>query len=165
MATLNIVADSPDWRARLLSNFAATPFVLGGQSFASVEGFIQGIKFPPVDARRKRTFALAGMDAKKMGRIAAREYGYDYHKRIYVWWDGEAIDYGSVSHHVVICQAIVAKVIQIPEVRRALLATAGLDLVHDRGHPESARTSFPAAVFTDFLTALREGQIQLQRRS
>lgn len=156
MATLNIVADSSDWRARLLSNFAATPFVLGGQSFASVEGFIQGIKFPFGDARRRRTFALAGISAKKMGREAARDYGSDFYERVYVWWDGEAINYGSVFHQVVIFQAIVAKVIQNPKVREALLATSDLDLIHDLGHPESARTSLPAAVFTDFLTALRE---------
>ncbi|MCL6560821.1 MAG: hypothetical protein K6U74_18905 [Firmicutes bacterium] len=43
---LNIGSRSDDWRARLLSNFAATPFALFGKRFASVEGFWQGLKFP-----------------------------------------------------------------------------------------------------------------------
>lgn len=37
---LNISSTSDDWRGLALSNFPLSPFVLDGELFASVEGFI-----------------------------------------------------------------------------------------------------------------------------
>ena len=53
----NIHIESRDKRARLLSNFANRPFELNeSQMFASVEGFIQGIKFHCGNPKRWRAF-------------------------------------------------------------------------------------------------------------
>lgn len=150
MGKLNIVSHSDDWRAQLLSNFAETPFVLGGIRFASVEGFVQAIKFKPGDPRREQTFAMVGMAAKRMSRKAEKDYG-----RRSVWWGMETIAYGSWRHRQLIAEAITAKVLQNPDVAEALIATEGLELEHDLGHPESATTSLPAEVFVKVLTEIR----------
>ncbi|MBI5732839.1 hypothetical protein HY967_02685, partial [Candidatus Jorgensenbacteria bacterium] len=63
--TLNVWSKSTDWRARYLSNFAADPFELEGEGFASVEGFIQGIKYPLDDPRREQAFNSVGKEAKR----------------------------------------------------------------------------------------------------
>lgn len=147
MATLNIGSKTDDWRARRLSNFSADPFVLDEIHFASVEGFIQGTKFPEDDPRRERAFQSIGKEAKRFGRGAERKF---------VWWQGQLISYGSLEHHRFIERAIRAKFKQSPETLRALLATKDMTLTHDLGHPESLNTSLPAKVFCDILTRIRE---------
>src|SRR5262245_20701331 len=51
-AAFNISSTAADWRGLALSNFGLSPFVLDGKVFASIEGFVQGIKFPEGDPRR-----------------------------------------------------------------------------------------------------------------
>lgn len=147
MQVLNIYSESSDWRARRLSNFSAGPFVLDGQGVASVEGFIQGTKFPEGHILRQEAFRSYGTKAKRIGKEAERKL---------VWWKGRVISYGSAEHHQLIERAIRAKFEQNPEVMRALLATEGMTLTHDLGHPELPNTSLPAKVFCDILTRIRE---------
>ena len=65
MQTLNIYSKSDDWRARRLSNFPADPFILDGEEMASVEGFIQGTKFPEGHPARKQAFQMEALLATK----------------------------------------------------------------------------------------------------
>ncbi|MEK9158470.1 MAG: hypothetical protein AAB673_00520 [Patescibacteria group bacterium] len=147
MSVLNISSRSSDWRARRLSNFSADPFVLDGEEMASVEGFIQGTKFPEGHPTRQQAFQTAGVEAKRLGKEAERKF---------VWWKGQAIPYGSTEHHQLIERAIRAKFEQNQEAKDALLATKGMTLMHDLGRPEPPNTSLPAAVFCDILTRIRE---------
>lgn len=155
MKILNIGSKSDDWRAKRLSNFSADPFVLNGIQFASVEGFIQGTKFPENDPRRKQAFQSVGKDAKRFGRDAERRF---------VWWQSQIISYGSPEHHRLIERAIRAKFEQNPEALKALTATKGMTLTHDLGHPESPNTSLPATVFCDILTRIREEHLSNKAR-
>lgn len=147
MPELNISSRSDDWRACRLSNFSADLVVLNGQTFASVEGFIQGIKFPVDHHLREWAARSVGLQAKRFGRYAEREF---------VWWQGQTISYGSAEHYYLIERAVRAKFEQNPGAMNALLATAGLELVHDTGQAESRHTSLPAIVFCDILTRIRE---------
>lgn len=148
MNTLNVSAKSDDERAARLSNFSPDAFTLEGLSFASAEGFIQGIMWPEDHPNRHDAFASVGAKAKRFGRKAEREF---------VWWQGEAIPFGSPAHHLLIERGIRAKFAQNPGAMAALVATRGLTLVHDLGHPESPTTSLPAAVFCGILTRIRDG--------
>jgi predicted NAD-dependent protein-ADP-ribosyltransferase YbiA (DUF1768 family) len=150
MEGLNIESKSPDWRARRLSNFSADPFSLDNTSLASVEGFIQGIKFPENDERRKKAFSSSGKEAKKIGEGVQGEF---------VWWQGEAISFRSREHFGLIEKAIRAKFDQNPEAESALLATKGLDLIHELEEPESPTTSLPKEVFIEILTRIREEKL------
>lgn len=151
MDTLNVTSNSPDWRAARLSNFSADPFELDRQKFASVEGFIQGIKFHYDDDRRLHAFELTGMKAKKIGRLAKRDR---------VWWDGMEIIYGSMFHHSVIARAIAAKFEQNRGALAALIATRGLTLTHNTGTPEPADTCLPATIFCTILTNIRQDALK-----
>lgn len=146
--SLNVSSTSTDWRGVALSNFPLSPFVLDGALFASVEGFIQGIKFPEGDPRRDQAFLSSAWDAKNLGDQADRSGAY---------WAGACISYGSTEHHRLIERAIRARIEQSVGLRTVLASTDGLTLVHDTGHgPDSPTTSLPAAVFCRILTDLRD---------
>lgn len=154
MQVLNISSRSDDWRARRLSNFSTDPFVLDGEKFASVEGFIQGTKFPEEHPIRQQAFQSVGIEAKRFGKKAERKLA---------WWKGTAIPYGSIEHQKLIERAIRAKFIQNEGAMKALIATKGVILTHDLGHPDPPNTSLPADVFCNILTKIREETIQAQR--
>lgn len=143
--TLNVVFASSDWRARLLSNFAHTPFVLWGERFASVEGFWQGLKYPEGSAEQRRVFGLWGYEAKKAGRKAPKADTFT--------WQGKVYRVGSSEHHGLMRLALEAKFAQNAEARRALLATTGLVLVHEL--PKDSVT-IPGRVFAGMLMEIRE---------
>ncbi|AUC97805.1 hypothetical protein CWS35_28845 [Bradyrhizobium sp. SK17] len=145
--TLNISSASSDWRGLALSNFVLSPFVLDGALYASVEGFIQGIKFREDDINRRTAFALSGWPAKYLGDTADRSGAY---------WQGRRIPYGSDDHHRLIERAIRARILQCEGLRAALESTAGTTLVHaPAAGVESPATSLPALVFCRILTQLR----------
>lgn len=146
VAELNVVWGSSDWRARLLSNFAPTPFELWGEKFASVEGFWQGLKYPEGSPEQKRVFGLFGYEAKRAGRRAPVGPGGMF------TWRGRLYRVGSPEHWDLMRQALRAKFEQCAEARRALLATRGLKLVHQL--PRDSRT-IPGAVFARMLEEIR----------
>jgi predicted NAD-dependent protein-ADP-ribosyltransferase YbiA (DUF1768 family) len=145
--TINISSTSRDWRGLALSNFGLSPFVLDGMLFASVEGFIQGIKFPEGDPRRAAAFIASGWEAKRLGDTADRSGAY---------WGGVSQVYGSPDHHRLIERAMRARIAQSLGLQEALRSTAGATLIHDTGSGrESPTTSLPAAVFCRILTEIR----------
>ncbi len=154
--TFNIHSKSRDETARLLSNFANRPFEIDGAWMASVEGFVQGIKFEPDDNLRYRAFASAGSYAKKFGAAGnvsiiwlikpVRTRGYATCM----------VAYGSIDHHSAIDRAIEEKFLQNPDCMEALFSTKGLILTHTTGEPESPHTSLPAKLFCKILTRIRE---------
>ncbi len=154
--TLNIASYSEDWRARLLSTFAHTPFELrcgrGVIRCASVEGFWQGLKFPEASAERERVFALWGIDAKRAGDAAPESQE--------VVFCAKRIRKGSAEHHALAEMAHRAKLDQNAEVREALRATRGLTFTHvlvdGHGAPVPDSPNFPAAVFCAMWTRLRD---------
>jgi len=151
MPILNIGSKSDDWRARRLSNFSNDPFILDGERIASVEGFIQGTKFPEGHPIRQQAFQSVGVEAKRLGKEAERKL---------VWWKGQAIAYGSTRHRQLIERAIRAKFEQNNEAMKALLASEKMMLTHDLGEPDPPNASLPAKVFCNILTKIREEAIQ-----
>jgi hypothetical protein len=128
--------------------------VLEGERMASVEGFIQGTKFPEGHPTRQQAFRSVGVEAKRLGKNAERRF---------VWWRGRAIPYGSSEHHELIEKAIRAKFEQNPGAMEALLATEGMTLTHNLGHPDPPNTSLPATVFCGILTRIREEILDSQK--
>jgi hypothetical protein len=153
--TLNIASYSDDWRSRLLSTFAHTPFELRcGSVLArceSVEGFWQGLKWPEGSEERRRAFGLWGLEAKVAGADAP---------------DGD-VDFcglraarGGPEHHALAERAMRAKLEQNGDVQAALVATVGLALTHDLidadGRPVPDSITLPKAVFVATWTKLRD---------
>jgi predicted NAD-dependent protein-ADP-ribosyltransferase YbiA (DUF1768 family) len=129
----------------LLSNFAATPFTLRGQRYASMEGFWQMMKYPegPDDPRatfpnlrwaltRQQVTQLTGFEAKRAGTPAD-----DNMKKMGITWvtfEGKRIEYKPAipgAHYRLIVEATREKIRQNPQARQVLLATGNLVLKPD----------------------------------
>lgn len=129
----------------ILSNFAPTPFTLDGESYASVEGFWQMLKYPegPGDERckdpsvvwphtRAEVAAMSGFEAKAAGNIANENL-----KKLGIRWvtyQGKQIDRrenakGEFYH--LIRRAMQAKHDQNPQVAEILKKTGTLKLLPD----------------------------------
>jgi hypothetical protein len=152
--TLNIASYSDDWRSRLLSTFAHTPFelMLGDERARceSVEGFWQGLKWPAGSADRERVFGLWGLEAKLAGVDAPAGE---------IEVAGRRIPRGGPAHHELAARAMRAKLEQNPDVQDALRATDGLRLTHElvdeHGEPVPDSLTLPKAVFVEIWTRLR----------
>jgi predicted NAD-dependent protein-ADP-ribosyltransferase YbiA (DUF1768 family) len=128
----------------LISNFAATPFVLDEQGYASIEGFWQGLKFPADDDRR-RLAGLAGSEAKDAGYYAP--------PADHIIYLGQDVRVGTWDHWRLMERACSAKFEQHAAAREALLSTGTRPLVHQT-KPDSR--SIPGVIMADIWMRLRE---------
>jgi predicted NAD-dependent protein-ADP-ribosyltransferase YbiA (DUF1768 family) len=145
---LNVGSRATDWRLRLISNFAPTPFELDGRAYASVEGFWQGLKFPSV-ADRRRIAALHGVEAKRAGATAPTSEAFDY--------EGVRIVVGTAGHWELMERACRAKFGQHAQARAALPATGTRPLTHVMRRDS---TTIPGVVMAQIWMRVRE---QLRR--
>lgn len=152
------IASGGHWPANVLSNFAATPFIIDGVECASAEGFIQALKFPSLEMQI-HVCSLVGRAAKFKGKKAGRRIK----RQRKVWWQGREFEFRSMEHFEIIEQALRAKFTQSDRARRALLATWGATLTHTLGHPESAFTSLPAREFIRMLKKIRSELKEAQK--
>lgn len=115
---MNVYSKSKNWREKILSNFASTPFVIkiNNEEYqcASVEGFWQGLKCK--GDMRLHVFGLVGMYAKRAGKGKNT-------KTIKI--AGEEFKYGSKRHEELIREAIKQKVLQNPQVYKVLKESKG----------------------------------------
>ena len=110
---LNITSRSPG-ALRLISNFANTPFELDGVTYAGIEGFWQGLKFPE-DADRRRLAELYGSAARDAGHYAPASEE--------LYYGGERVRIGTWDHWQLMKRACVAKFAQHDAARAALQST------------------------------------------
>lgn len=122
---MNVHFHSQDWRERILSNLAHTPFniTINGESFHcnSVEGFWQGLKCK--GEMRKHVFLLSGTGAKRAG-AGKRHPTFEI--------AGCTYRVGSKEHADLIREATKQKILQNPTARQALKESKGL-LTHQVG--------------------------------
>ena len=137
----------------ILSNFAATPFVLRGKRYASVEGFWQMMLYPEntTDPRRKVTgiiWKYTREEVEQMTSFQAKEAGTlaedNMHKMGIDWvtFQDHRFPYRSMSkgeHYQLVREAMQAKLSQNLKVREILLSTGDLilrpDHVQEAGEP------------------------------
>lgn len=154
----------------LLSNFAATPFDVRRQHFASLEGMWQSMLYPegPDDPRatfpgltwkytRGQVAQMTAFEAKVAGDLASenmKKMGIDW-----VTFQGQRMEYKPAErgeHYRLIVEATREKVQQNPDVKAALLSTGDLVLKPDHHQEPNA----PAAWhYFDILMEIR-GQLQ-----
>jgi predicted NAD-dependent protein-ADP-ribosyltransferase YbiA (DUF1768 family) len=148
---INIVFDQVEARLQPISNLASTPFRLGGRTYASVEGFWQGLRFE-LDADRVRVAALCGKAAK---RAAEREPP----RETFVY-DGQTYARGGPGHRGLMLQAVRAKFSQHRGAREALLATGERPLEHrTRRDSETIPGALMADMWMRLRKALRSGRL------
>ena len=129
----------------ILSNFAATPFVLRGKRYASVEGFWQMMLYPEdsADSRMKATGIVWKYTRSEVGQMTsfqAKEAGTLAEENMqkmaidWVTFQGRRFPYRSTNkgeHYQLVREAMQAKLSQNPKVREILLSTGDLILRPD----------------------------------
>jgi predicted NAD-dependent protein-ADP-ribosyltransferase YbiA (DUF1768 family) len=118
---INVVSTSPDEGVKLISNLAHMPFKFDSRSYASVEGFWQGLKFYS-QKERERIAQLYGLEAKRAGESAPDQDSFQY--------EGRTIHKGCYEHWALMHRACWAKFTQREAAREALLSTGSRPLVH-----------------------------------
>jgi len=141
-APLNIV-HSIESRFAPISNLAHTPFEFGGERYASIEGFWQGLK-EPGPAERRTMAKLWGAEAKRRGGAIDQPAEFAY--------DGATIAAGCPEHWALMRAACEAKFTQHDEARIALLATGERWLTHKVRR--DSRT-IPGAILADIWMRIR----------
>jgi hypothetical protein len=151
----------------ILSNFAATPFVLDGQEYASVEALWQSLKYPENDQdprmqnmevkwklTRQQVIKLAAFGAKSAGDAAN-----DNMKKLDITWVSYQGDHfepkslGQQTHYDLIFRALKAKVEQNPEVKSILIKTGNLKLLPDHREEEPLTAAYK---YYDIYMKIRE---------
>ena len=141
---LNVAYRSADWRIKLISNFAPTPFELDGRVYASVEGFWQGLKFPK-EADRRRIAELYAGTAKRAGEAAMPAETFEY--------EGVRVYPGTHAHWKLMERACWAKFSQNEDARSELLATGTRPITHVMRRDS---TTIPGAIMSEIWTRVRD---------
>ena len=130
-----------------LSNFSPHGFVVDGVECASMEGFLQSLKFQDPEMQ-KHVCTLVGKAAKFKGKKKK------WWKTQTLYWQGEAIPRDSDRYQELLDKAFNA-LAENSSFRRALLATQNATLTHNRGKKKISETVLTKNEFTSRLTAIR----------
>lgn len=130
-----------------LSNFSPHGFVVDGVECASMEGFLQSLKFQDPEMQ-KHVCTLVGKAAKFKGKKKK------WWKTQTLYWQGEAIPRDSERYQELLDKAFNA-LAENSSFRRALLATQNATLTHNMGKKKPSETVLTKNEFTSRLTAIR----------
>jgi predicted NAD-dependent protein-ADP-ribosyltransferase YbiA (DUF1768 family) len=139
-----------EYPANVLSNFHPNEFVIDGVRCASMEGFLQSLKFKS-KKRQAAVCALVGIEAKKRGK---RKFLWKMTGNIF--WQGKKLKRESIPYLELITRAYAEMCRQSKEFRLALMATVGARLTHNIGKSNPKKTILTADEFTYCLDLLRE---------
>ena len=148
------IGSGQDWPSCSLSNFAPHPFVLDGVQCASMEGFLQSLKFSNPDMQ-VHVCTLVGYKAKLKGKNKA------WYVRQVLYWQGQEIDRHSEAYQTLLDRAYDA-LSRNTGFAGALLATGSAVLKHTIGKSDVSHTVLTRQEFCSRLTKLRD---QLRREN
>ena len=131
-----------------LSNFAPHPFVIDGVQCASMEGFLQSLKFESVDMQ-EYVCTLVGKAAKKKGRKK------NWQQSQTLYWRGVPMKRDSEDYQKLLDRAYEA-LNENTGFRKALEATGNATLTHSIGKNKISETVLTTREFCSRLTKLRE---------
>jgi predicted NAD-dependent protein-ADP-ribosyltransferase YbiA (DUF1768 family) len=130
-----------------LSNFAPHPFVIDGIECASMEGFLQSLKFSNIDMQI-HVCTLVGRQAKFKGKKKA------WYRKQVLYWQGEEIGRHTERYQELLDQAFYA-LSENTKFQKALLASGDATLTHSMGNKDESRTILTTREFCGRLTRIR----------
>lgn len=133
-----------------LSNFAPHPFVIDGVECASMEGFLQSLKFKNPDMQR-HVCTLVGKAAKFKGKDK------NWWRDQTLYWQGVEYKRDSEEYQLLLNRAYNA-LYQNEGFRRALEASKPAILTHSIGKNDESRTVLTQSEFCGRLMKLRMGR-------
>lgn len=134
--------------ASSLSNFAPHPFVIDGVECASMEGFLQSLKFASPDIQVE-VCKLVGYAAKKRGASK------NWRESQTLWWRGVAYDRKGKNYQNLLDRAY-EELSKNEGFRSALLATRDSNLTHSIGKSKKNDTILTRSEFCSRLMKLRD---------
>lgn len=138
-----------------LSNFAPHEFILDGIKCASMEGFLQSLKFKNPDMQ-EHICSLVGMSAKKKGSHK------NWHKSQTLYWRGIPYKRDSQEYQDLLDRAYI-ELGKNEGFKKALIATKGMTLTHSIGKNKQADTVLTTQEFISRLYKQREIVLEEQK--
>lgn len=134
--------------AASLSNFAPHGFVIDGIECASMEGFLQSLKFSSPDMQVE-ICKLVGKAAKTRGASK------NWRQKQTLYWKGKAYKRDSEEYQKLLDKAY-NQLAKNEGFKKALLATGDATLTHSKGKKKMSETVLTTKEFTSRLTKIRE---------
>lgn len=134
--------------ANMLSNFAEHHFKMNGVPCASMEGFLQSLKFQDV-AQQERVCAYIGSQAKEAGMEQ------DWRETQTLYWQGQEFDRHSQAYQELLQMAF-SELMKVSSFQKALKDSKGMTLVHSIGVQNARETILTEDEFCGLLTDLRQ---------
>ena len=131
-----------------LSNFVPHPFTIDGVECASMEGFLQSLKFESIEMQRY-VCTLVGKAAKKKGR------NKNWRQKQELYWDGKIYKRDSNEYQNLLNRAY-NQLYENSGFYKALQATNGANLEHSIGKNKISETVLTKQEFCSRLTYLRD---------
>lgn len=142
------IGSGQGYPANALSNFSPHPFVLDGIQIASMEGFLQSLKFESADMA-KYVCTLVGKAAKFKGK------NKNWRVRQTLYWLGQPIKRESKEYQDLLDRAYRAMFEQSESFRNALKASGNSTLTHSIGRNDYKETVLTVNEFCRRLNSLR----------
>ena len=137
-----------------LSNFAPHGFTIDGVECASMEGFLQSLKFSSPDMQRE-VCKLVGKAAKFKGK------GKKWYRTQTLYWQGKEYKRDSKEYQELLDRAY-NELAKNTSFQKALLATRDATLTHSIGKKKINETVLTASEFTSRLYRIREELMKKQ---
>ena len=130
-----------------LSNFSPHPFVFRGKKIASMEGFLQGLKFKSPEMQL-HVFTLVGKKAKFKGKPKK------WWTEQTLWFQGKPYLRHTEDYQMLLDEAFEC-LFKNTKARKALLATGKAVLTHSLGRSDMTKTVLTEREFVSRLTRIR----------
>lgn len=143
------IGSGSGYPAASLSNFTPHPFVIDGVECASMEGFLQSLKFSNPDMQIE-VCKLVGAQAKRKGSRKNKHWK----RNQTLYWRGNPIPRKSPEYQELLDRAFDA-LAENDGFQRALLATGNATLTHSIGKTKESDTVLTIREFCHRLTAIR----------
>lgn len=145
---LDIHSQGP-YPANALSNFTSHPFMMDGVYIASMEGFLQALKF---SARHKQleVCRAVGIAAKKKGS------SQNWQKDQFLYWDGITYQRQRHDYKELLYRAFREQMLQSASFKQALVDTGKELLTHSIGSDDPKQTVITRIEFCSILMKVRD---------
>lgn len=134
--------------AAILSNLYPKPFLMDGEFFGSIEGFLQGLRVKDI-SRQKEIFAKSGIDAKKVGRAFPIKNDTLYYR-------GKQFNRYSDYYQVLLKEAYLHCYYQCDIFKQAIKDTKDCEFIHSIGKDDMSQTILTNSEFINNLYSLRD---------
>lgn len=135
--------------ASALSNFSPHQFEIDGIKCASMEGFLQSLKYSNPEMQ-KHVCSLVGKAAKFKGKKK------NWYRDQTLYWKGQKINRHSEAYQALLDRAF-EQLAKNEKFKKALLASGNSTLKHSMGRKDASKTVLTTNEFCSRLTIIRKG--------